>query len=429
MATTELKVYLDGTFAGVITQSNAGRIDFRYDEDYRRSDDAVPLSLSMPLTTASHSPRVIQAFLWGLLPDRSETLERWGREFQVSSNNPVGLLSHMGADAAGAVQILPPGEGSTDAASRQGDIRWLSDAEVGRIVASLAANSLDWQAGEDTGRWSLAGAQSKVALFRSLDGRWGVPRDSTPTTHILKPSIPGFQHHEINEHLTMQAARALGLFVAESELGELPGAEPVFIARRYDRVHTAGRWIRRHQEDLCQALSVMPSKKYQVDGGPGVGEIADLFKNLPNLQDRQESAWRFFEGLAFSVVTGGTDAHAKNYSLLFIPGRAILAPLYDLATATVYQSRNPNSFRGSLKSPISVGGEYAMDSIGEKHWAKAATRLGIDSGQAVDRVRELYRDAGEAFLSVADGLPDPEWKAAALEIAHAVDSFGKERRN
>lgn len=99
------------------------------------------------------------------------------------------------------------------------------------------------------------------------------------------------------------------------------------------------------------------------------------------------------------------------------------------ATATVYKSHNPNRFRGPLKSPISVGGEYAMDSIGEKHWAKAATRLGIDSGQAVDRVRKLYRDAGETFLSIADSLPDPEWKTAALDIAHAVDSLGKARRS
>lgn len=93
MAATELKVYLDGTFAGVITQSNAERIDFRYDEEYRHNDDAVPLSLSMPLTIAGHSPRVIQAFLWGLLPDRPETLERW----VASSRSPPTTRSGCSA--------------------------------------------------------------------------------------------------------------------------------------------------------------------------------------------------------------------------------------------------------------------------------------------------------------------------------------------
>jgi hypothetical protein len=80
-----------------------------------------------------------------------------------------------------------------DAARRQGDVEWLSEEDLQRTLENLARHPSDWNSGRDTGRWSLAGAQSKVALFRSESGRWGIPRDSTPTTHILKPSMPDYE--------------------------------------------------------------------------------------------------------------------------------------------------------------------------------------------------------------------------------------------
>ncbi|MEO8334759.1 MAG: hypothetical protein ABI664_07295 [bacterium] len=48
----------------------------------------------LTLTAEKHRHDVINAFLWGLLPDNERTLMRYGRLFGVSGPTPVGLLSH-----------------------------------------------------------------------------------------------------------------------------------------------------------------------------------------------------------------------------------------------------------------------------------------------------------------------------------------------
>ncbi len=52
------------------------------------------------------------------------------------------------------------------------------------------------------------------------------------------------------------------------------GDEVAIAVERYDRVRdeTTG-WIARvHQEDVCQALGIRPTLKYQAEGGPGPRE-------------------------------------------------------------------------------------------------------------------------------------------------------------
>src|SRR3546814_10116342 len=47
---------------------------------------------------------------------------------------------------------------------------------------------------------------------------------------------------------------------------------------RYDRMIRRRTWRRVHQEDMCQALGLHPSQKYQSDGGPSPDKIADLLR-------------------------------------------------------------------------------------------------------------------------------------------------------
>jgi len=130
-----LSVFLDGTFIGELTQSPQGAVTFTYDDDYRSYPAATPLSLSMPVVRATHPSRVVVPFLQGLLPDSATRLEELAREFHTSASNPFALLAHVGRDAAGAVQILPSGEDSSDAAGRQGTLTLLSAADFDTAFA------------------------------------------------------------------------------------------------------------------------------------------------------------------------------------------------------------------------------------------------------------------------------------------------------
>lgn len=395
---SELLVYLDGEAIGVIEQSEGGALSFAYDAEYRVRRDATPLSLSLPLVRARHKNKPVRAFLQGLLPDSPGRLAELAREHHVSANNPFALLSHVGRDAAGAVQLLPPGEASADAAGRQGDLRELSDSDFAELVADLVRNGDTWGRRSDDARWSLPGAQPKVALFRTQEGRWAVPQDSTPTTHILKPAVAPYPDHHINEFMTMAAARALRLHVADDFLVTTERGDAVFVSTRYDRRLEEGRWHRLHQEDLCQALSVPPDKKYQAEGGPGIAAIARLFDALPDAEDRQRNARRFFEALVFSLASLGTDAHAKNYSLLLRRDRATVAPLYDLGSYAPYLSAGG----GDPKLAMSIDGEYSVGRIGLDALVGVAKRLGVDGDWAEARVREITGGLVDAYAAAAD---------------------------
>lgn len=394
-----LNVYLDGSFVGEVRQSPHGALRFAYDPSYAGSGNPTPLSLSLPLKESSHRPRSVRAFLEGLLPDSEGARARWGREYGVSPRNPFALLAHVGRDAAGAVQILPPDVPSADAQSRDGDVQWLTDDDLGALADELAANQSDWDPGRFGGRWSLAGAQPKVALFQEPESeRFGIPRDSTPTNVIVKPAIAGYEHHHINEALCMNAAREAGLLAARSEIAAM-GNHQVLISHRYDRQRRGGVWRRIHQEDMCQALSVHPSLKYQSDGGPGVGEIADLLNRLP-VVDRDVNSARFFKGLCYNVLIGGTDAHAKNYSLILIGHRAQVAPLYDVASNAPYEHHE------RLVASMKIGNHWRMLDVTNEDWARVGRRLGVSGDQAVAWAEELREEIPEALDRAVESMPD-----------------------
>lgn len=395
---SELFAYLDGEVIGIVEQSAGGALSFTYDADYRSRRDATPLSLSMPLVRARHKNKPVRAFLQGLLPDSPGRLAELGREYRVSANNPFALLSRIGRDAAGAVQLLPPGEASADAAGRHGDVRELSDTDFAELVADLVRNGDTWGRRTDDARWSLPGAQPKVALFRTERERWAVPQDSTPTTHILKPAVAPYPDHHINEFMTMAAARELRLHVADDFLVTTERGHAVFVSTRYDRRLEEGRWHRLHQEDLCQALSVPPDMKYQSEGGPGIAAVTRLINSLPDAEDRQSNARQFYEALVFSVASLGTDAHAKNYSLLLRRDRAGLAPLYDLGSHAPYLAADG----GVPKLAMSIEGEYSAGRITLESLVRMAVRAGLDRDWAEARAHEITDGIVIAYAAAAD---------------------------
>ena len=413
----ELNVFLDGTFIGELRQTDAGATTFMYDDAYRRHPDATPLSLSMPVSRATHPPRVVVPFLQGLLPDSDGKLREMSTTYRTSALNPFGLLAHVGRDVAGAVQILPPGESARDAGPRDEHVTELSDADI----ADLVTNADTWGTREVAGRWSLPGAQPKIALFRGTDGAWAIPLDATPTAHILKPAVPPYVEHDVNEFVTMHAASRLGLEVADAQLLTTTRDDRVFVSRRYDREVVDGAWHRRHQEDFCQALSVAPARKYQSDGGPGFARMAQLIDTFPNVEQRRRSQRRLFDAMVFNISAANTDAHAKNYSILLDAERAELAPLYDLGTHLVYPSSRP------LASAMKVGDEYRLDGIGIRDLVAVGRKLRVPADEAEVRVLEIRAGLGEAFAAAAASITSETERAIAERIASAVARHAADR--
>jgi hypothetical protein len=130
---------------------------------------------------------------------------------------------------------------------------------------------------------------------------------------------------------------------------------------RYDRIRRAearGETLtyRVHQEDFCQALRVHPSLKYQNQGGPSPKAIVDLLRaNVPGPRHDRDLA-TFLDALILNWLIGGTDAHAKNYSILIGGGGLVRpAPLYDLASVLAYADVDPRKAMLAMKVAVHTG--------------------------------------------------------------------------
>jgi serine/threonine-protein kinase HipA len=410
-----LAVILDDAVAGVLQRLSGGRLRFDYDPAYQERPTPTPLSLSMPVQVASHPDRVVAPWLWGLLPDNPAVLRRWAREFGVSATSPVSLLATpIGEDCAGAVRFVSP-DGVDAAKDRTGEVAWLDEEGVARRLRELRQDSTAWLGESFTGQFSLAGAQAKTALLRE-DGRWGVPSGAIPTTHILKPGVSGFDDHDLTEHLCLDAARRAGLLAARTAISRF-AAESAVVVRRYDRRPLAGsRILRVHQEDLCQALGVPPERKYQSDGGPTPARIARLLRDSMAPSVAEESVRRFADALIWNWLIAGTDAHAKNYSLLLGGDQVRLAPLYDVASALPY-----GTHERKLRLAMKVGESYDVYSR-RNPWPSTAGDLGVDADALTKRAVELAGIAPEAFAGAAG---DPAVAALGSELpARLLDLVG-----
>ena len=392
---TELLVVVaDHRIMGEIRRDRRGRLTFVYDDRWRSMDAAYPLSLSMPLVVAEHEHARIEPWLWGLLPDNEAILARWGQRFHVSPRNAFALLAAVGEDCPGAIQLVRPDRVDDIVQADDQQVEWLTEADIAKRLHILRQDQAAWRIARDAGQFSLAGAQPKTALL--FDGqRWGVPSGPTPTTHILKPPIGGLDGHAENEHLCLTLARALGLPAARTEVRRFED-EPAIIVERYDRTRLPGSIRRLHQEDMCQLLGLPPTKKYQNEGGPGCAELSEAIRTHSG--EPGEDARTFARAIMLNWIVGGTDAHAKNFSMLIGPqGRGRLAPLYDVASMLPYDV-DPRR----LKMATKIGGKYLLEEVQSRHWAKFATEVRLPPADVIDMGKTMAEMLPAAFAQTVD---------------------------
>lgn len=427
----ELVALLDNREVGIVVYDR-NRLTFVYSDDWRSAPGAYPLSLSMPLAAKEHPHAAIEPYLWGLLPDNDFILARWAQKFQVSPRNPFALIANVGEDCAGAVQFVMRDRIGDFLTASPAPTAWIDEKDIAERLRALKADASAWRQPQDTGQFSLAGAQPKTALL--FDGaRWGVPSGRRPTTHILKPPAGGLDGHAENEHLCLALTRALGMPAARSEVRRFDG-EAAIVVERYDRIVQASDLIRAHQEDFCQALRVHPIKKYQNDGGPGPKDIVDLLRanvaaplkaRTGRRNAADEDIETFLNALIFNWLIAGTDAHAKNYSVL-IGGRGLvrLAPLYDIASMLPYDDIDPHKARLAMK----IGDDYRLHHIGLSEWRKLAATVKVDPDVIVERIRSMAAQLPdlvemESQRAKSEGLTHPVVRKLADALIKRAKPF------
>jgi serine/threonine-protein kinase HipA len=392
--THELEVWLFADRVGTLALAE-GRLNFCYAPDWLSRPNAVALSCSLPLQAEPFDDQKTRPFFAGLLPE-GQMRRLIAQQLQVSSQNDFALLDHIGGECAGAVTFLEPGQilRKPDVGS---DVQWLSDEEVIAILDELPRRPM--LAGKDGLRLSLAGAQDKLPVV-VIGNRIGLPRNGMPSSHILKPAIHGVEDSVTNEGFCLALAEAVRLKPARSKIHTV-GDRRFLLVERYDRTLDAdGRLQRLHQEDFCQALSVVPETKYQNEGGPDLAQCFALVRRVTRPSAPQ--VLRLLDYMIFNALIGNHDAHAKNFSLLFSGKAPILAPFYDTLSTAVYPTLTP-------KMAMKIGSKYKFSEVQARHWDQFAEGAGLAKAQARKRIlelaqslplaaRELQADPGSGFV-------------------------------
>ena len=399
MAVIRLNVLICGRAAGTLTQDERGLMSFTYLDEY----DGAPLSLSMPVTNRTYGQAVVRPYLFGLLPDDERQRRAIAEEHDVRPNNPVALLSHIGLDCPGGVQFCTDQQ-LDSAFARSGQYRQLSEAQIAQKLRSIRDDEgATWMGGEES--WSLGGNQGKFALALH-GGAWHECLGSAPTTHIFKNGVRGYRLQALDEYVCMRVALACAIPAAQVAY-QMFEDEPALVVERYDRASsTGGNIVRIHQEDVCQALSIMPDQKYTADGGPAT---ADILRLLASNKRAATNLAVFTRMLFFNYLVGATDAHAKNYSLLLGEnGDTLLAPLYDVASGLAYEGLRR---RGRLA--MAIGGENRFGRVGSgairryvhansEKQASMLEGLGLTEPWCLDVMAELAQAVPEALATVFD---------------------------
>ena len=409
-----LSVWVNGKLAGEWRIPARGETEFQYDSAWVESEEGRPLSLSLPfsLDKGSIKGRPVEYYFDNLLPDADLIRKRLQDRFHTDSRNAFDLLAAIGRDCVGAVQLLPPDEQPKNV--HVIDAAPLSEAEVERaLIQTVAPPSLAAQPGDDDLRISIAGAQEKTA-FLHHDGKWCLPRGTTPTTHIFKLplGLVGGMQADMrtsveNEWLCARILRAYGLPVARCDIGRF-GSQKVLVVERFDRqLHSSGKnWLRLVQEDFCQATATPFSLKYERDGGPGLLDIARILRGSVN---RDQDLECLLKAQILFWMLAATDGHAKNFSIRILSqGRFQLTPLYDVVSIWPIIGEGPDKISWhNAKLAMSVRGKnkhYSLKNIQRRHFNATAAQCGVDE-TAEPLIKDILTATPAVIASVQEDLP------------------------
>lgn len=371
-----LSVLVGAEQAGTLEHID-GRLAFSYLDSYRGPD----LSVSMPRDSSSAQFDDPQARPWldGLLPDDPAARQSMGAPWSLRANDTYGLLYHHGLDLPGAVQICAP-DMVERVQNQTGRLEAITESAIrARLESAAEASAPSWTLVDE--KWSLGGNQAKLAL-RQEQGRWYRCLGSAASTVIVKPGVVSLNNQALNEHVCMSLARACGLPAAKTYYTEFDGMGAIVI-ERYDRIRADAGVVRVHQEDMCQALSCPPSKKYPFDGGPNSAEVLALLSKVGSASDKQV----FAAGLFFNYLVGATDGHAKNYSLLHPYGSNVrLAPFYDIASTLPYERKHGAA---PWRCAMTIGGENRIGWIRRGPLERFERIGGFEAGFARSLMLEL----------------------------------------
>ena len=392
----KLNVFFGNKKAGSLESTENRGVIFVYDENYLNDKKTVPLSASLPLQREEFSQKQCIPFFSGLLPEE-DSRKKIADYLHISETSTLKLLEALGGECAGLISILSEDEDDlfSKETSYKLDSKNYEPLDDNRLLEFIEKmNTRPLIKADDKLRLSLAGAQEKLALAK-INGEWYLPLNGSPSTHILKPTRTGsLSSLAQNEYICMKLAKSFGLPVPDVDLLNIAGKD-VFVVERYDRIKEANSIQRLHQEDFCQALSIMSTSKYQNNGGPGIIDIFNTILKVCTVPALESQ--KFLRYVLFNYVIGNCDSHGKNYSLIYKNNRVELSPLYDVVSTIIYSGLTE-------KLSMKIGKHYEIQKVTQEDFSLLAESLNIK----YSIFSKIFDDFAKKYITAFEELKDDE---------------------
>lgn len=99
------RVYVEDRFAGIITEKPEVYV-FEYDQEYIADDDALPVSITLPLQKEEFKNKTLFSFFDGLIPE-GWLLNIAERNWKLNRRDRMGLLLSCYRDCIGNISVVP----------------------------------------------------------------------------------------------------------------------------------------------------------------------------------------------------------------------------------------------------------------------------------------------------------------------------------
>lgn len=233
---------------------------------------------------------------------------------------------------------------------------------------------------------SVTGVQAKMSLDVNRGGKnepskftivglWG--------KYIFKPQSAKYPCLPELESLTMKMAEAANIRTARNTLIRLADGELGYLTLRMDRGKKGNKIS---MLDMCQLTNRLTEHKYY-GTYPQLAETVKRYSSAPMLDVQ-----RYWEIVLFSWMTGNSDMHCKNFSLIDTgKGEYVLSPAYDLLAVLLADPADTEEMAMSF----SVGGPKS--GFDRNTFITAFTQSGIPATIANKMIERM-----RSYL--------PEWK-------------------
>lgn len=303
MNENNLKVFINKIFSGTLTYEEE-----QYIYNYKEDAQSV-VSLTMPIRSASWNSKKIHPIFEMNMPEGALKEAIKNHFAKIQKMDDLNLLKLIGPYMLGRIkfdQILNSEE----------------NLKLDQLLHSSRENLFEELMQKFAVRSGISGVQPKLLLTAQNKTTMKFEH------YIVKSWEADYPQLALNEYFCMRAIKNANLPTPEFYLSD---DLSMFIMKRFDVLENENYL---GFEDMCVLTARSTDEKY--DGS--YEEVVRVIKDIISPIRRKEALKVFFTAIIMNHLLRNGDGHLKNYGVLYENDYedAILAPIYDVITTTVY---------------------------------------------------------------------------------------------